>query len=378
VAALGVTAYLLLRDSEGIPSYVSGKITRGDIVESVSATGTINPITTVQVGTQVNGTVKEMYVDFNTRVTKGLLIARIDPIPYQSRVDQSTADLHLSQANLEKAKAALSDTERTLNRSKALFKKNLIPEVQMDTAETNYLSAKAQVNANKAQVEGGKATLELAKINLGYTYIFSPVDGTVISRNVDVGQTVVASFQAPTLFTIAKDLTQMQIDTNVSEADIGKVQEGQEVEFTVDAYPETIFKGKVRQVRNSPITVQNVVTYDVVINVDNSELKLKPGMTANVSIITLKKASVLRVPNAALRFKPSSEDVDASQRKGSGVWIMENEKLMRINVETGITDGNYSELLSGNLKEGDPVLIGSQSKTKQQQQQQQTRGPRMF
>jgi HlyD family secretion protein len=210
-----------------------------------------------------------------------------------------------------------------------------------------------------------EAAMKLAETNLFYTKIVSPVDGIVISRNVDVGQTVAASFQTPTLFVIAQDLTKMQINTNVSEADIGRVQEGEAVEFTVDAYPDIVFKGRVLQVRNAPITVQNVVTYDVIIAVDNKDLRLKPGMTANVSIIYAKKGGILMIPNAALRFKPADQAMSRDEQKGTGVWVIENEKPKRISVKTGISDSDNTELVQGELKEGQEVIVEAIGKMKE-------------
>ncbi|HPD61120.1 MAG TPA: efflux RND transporter periplasmic adaptor subunit, partial [Thermodesulfobacteriota bacterium] len=255
------------------------------------------------------------------------------------------------------------------------FSKGLIARSDLDTAETNYETAKASVSAAKAQIAQAEAALKYAETNLQYTRILSPVDGIVISRNVDVGQTVAASFQTPTLLTIAQDLTKMQIDTNVDEADIGKIAVGQDVDFTVDAYPEITFKGTVWQIRNAPIIVQNVVTYDVVIKVDNPELKLKPGMTANVSIITAIKKNVLMIPNAALRFIPSEKEIKEKAQKGPGIWILEKGKPQRIPIVTGISDGNYTEVISGALKEGQEVIIESLTNKKEQPT---PHGPRFF
>jgi len=222
-----------------------------------------------------------------------------------------------------------------------------------------------------------EAALKITETNLRYTKIVSPVNGTVVSRNVDTGQTVAASFQTPTLFNIAQDLTKMQVDSSVAEADIGKIQVGQPVEFTVDAYPDSPFKGSVSEIRNAPVTVQNVVTYDVVVKVDNPELKLKPGMTANVSIIVSSKSDVLRIPNAALRFRPSDQQkISEKREKGSGVWVLENRKLKRIAITTGISDGTYTELLSGEISEGQEVIVESLSKPKNQSQSQSS-APRM-
>lgn len=374
VIALGVAAYLFFKDKGNEPKFRTDKIVRGGIVTTVTATGTVNPVTTVLVGTQVSGTIKYIYVDFNSRVKKGQLIAQIDPSIFEAQVDQAKANLLAAKANLEKAEATLFDAKRTRDRNKELFSKNLIARSDLDTAETNYETDAAQVGAAKAQVSQTDASLKNAQTNLGYTRILSPVDGTVVSRNVDVGQTVAASFQTPTLFTIAQDLTKMQIDTNVDEADIGKVKVGQGVEFTVDAYPDIIFKGRVGQVRIAPITVQNVVTYDVVITVDNPDFKLKPGMTANVSVIVAEKKDTLKIPNAALRFRPPERAKARQPQKGSGVWIVENGKPKRVSITTGISDGNYTEIVVGELREGQEVIVESLSKATGPV----SSGPRMF
>ena len=373
-AIMGGAAYFALRSKGDVPQFRTDKVTRGDIVSSVTATGTVNAVTTVLVGTQVSGTIKAIYADFNSRVKKGQLIAQIDPALFEAQVDQAKANLLAAKSNLTKAEVSVTDTRRTLERNRELFAKNLIARSDLDTAGTNYDSAVAQVNANKAQVEQAAAALRTAETNLRYTRILSPVDGIVVSRNVDVGQTVAASFQTPTLFNIAQDLTKMQIDSSVAEADIGNIRVGQPVEFTVDAYPDSPFKGSVSEVRNAPITVQNVVTYDVVVNVANPELKLKPGMTANVSIIISKRENILRVPNAALRFRFSDKRTKPETRaKGIGVWVVDGDKPKRIIVSTGISDGNNTELLSDNLKEGQELIVESLTKPKNQAQS----GPRM-
>jgi HlyD family secretion protein len=374
LAALGITAFFIFKTDEAETQYRTEKVIRGDIVTTVTASGTVNPVTTVLVGTQVSGTVKNIYVDFNSTVKKGQLIALIDPATFESQVAQAKANFLAAKANREKAEAALVDAKRTMDRNKELFSKNLIARSDLDTAETNYETSKAQVSVSEAQTAQAEASLKVAETNLGYTKILSPVDGVVISRNVDVGQTVAASFQTPTLFTIAQDLTKMQIDTNVDEADIGKVTAGQDVEFSVDAYPDTVFKGKVSQVRNAPITVQNVVTYDVVIRLDNPELKLKPGMTTNVSIILSIKNDVLKIPNAALRFNPLTSK-DKTPQRGPGVWVMENRKPQRVPVSVGGSDGNYTELVSGEIKEGQGVIVESLIKPRENQR---PVGPRMF
>lgn len=320
------------------------KVERGEISSVVTATGTINPVVTVLVGSQISGTIKELHADFNSRVKEGQVIAQIDPAIFEAQVEQGRANLlnaqaNLSnaqanlknaQANLSKAEIAVVDTKRTLERNKELIEKKVIAQATLDTAQTNYdtaiaqrevakaqlESARSQVESSRAQVEQARAGLKVADTNLKYTTIRSPVNGIVISRNVDVGQTVAASLQAPTLFMIAKDLTRMQVDTNVSEADIGRVAKDQDATFTVDAYPERTFRGKVLEIRNAPITVQNVVTYDVVIQVDNSDLRLKPGMTANVSVQIEHKENILKIPNSALRFRPeSAKKEETSNRK---------------------------------------------------------------
>ncbi len=321
------------------------KVERGEISSVVTATGTINPVTTVLVGSQVSGTIKELHADFNSRVKEGQVIAQIDPAIFEAQVEQgranvlnaqanalnAQANLKNAQANLNKAEIAVVDAKRTLERNKELMEKKVIAQAVLDTAQTNYdtsiaqrevakaqlESARAQVESSKAQVEQARAGLKVSETNLRYTTIRSPVHGIVISRNVDVGQTVAASLQAPTLFTIAKDLTQMKVDTNVSEADIGRIARGQEATFTVDAYPERTFRGKVSEIRNAPQTIQNVVTYDVVIQVDNRDLKLKPGMTANVSIQIEHRENILKVPNSALRFRPISAKKEEAVKTGN-------------------------------------------------------------
>jgi len=359
VSLLLVGAFFFFRDGEKEPKYRTEKVSRGDIRAAVTATGTMNAVVTVLVGTQVSGTIKTLYVDFNSPVKKDQILAQIDPATFQAQVDQARANLLAAGANVEKAEAALLDARRTLGRNKTLYQKNYIAKSDLDTAETNEQATRAQVSAAKAQVQQARAALDFAENNLRYTRIVSPVDGTVISRNVDVGQTVAASFQTPTLFNIAQDLTKMQIDTNIDEADIGKIRIDQPVEFTVDAYPDETFLGKVFVIRNAPITVQNVVTYDVVVKVDNPDMKLKPGMTANVSVILEEKKGILRVPNAALRFKPAGTGGDFNGLKGPAVWILKNGVPERSEVKTGISDGSDTEIVAGHLQEGMEVIVES-------------------
>jgi len=354
---LATGVFFFFKNRGNGPKYKMDRVTKGDIKATVTATGTMNAVVNVLVGTQVSGTIKALYVDFNSPVKKGQILAQIDPATFQAQVDQARANLMLAKANVEKAEAARVDAKRTMERNRVLFARNFIARSELDTSETNYQSASAQLSASKAQVEQARAALAYAQTNLIYTKIISPVNGIVISRNVDVGQTVAASFQTPTLFNIAQDLTKMQIDTNVDEADIGKIKVEQPVEFTVDAYPDTTFMGKVSEVRNAPTTIQNVVTYNVVVKVDNPELQLKPGMTANVSLVLADKKGVLRIHNAALRFRPVEKGKEASAQKGPGVWVLENKKPKRISVVLGITDGNYTEILTTDLKEGDEIIV---------------------
>jgi HlyD family secretion protein len=354
---VGVMIYAFLSRESGL-IYKTEKINRGDIQSACTATGTVNPLKTVLVGTQVSGRIKELYADYNSPVQKGQLVAEIDPATFEAQLEQSRANLLSARASLEKAEATLLEATRDLNRRKQLFKNSIIGKSELDTAQTNYEVAKSQVSVAKAQVVQAEAAFKFAETNLRYTSIFSPVDGVVISRNVDIGQTVAATFQTPTLFTIAQDLKKMQINTNVDEADIGKIEVGQIAEFFVDAYPEITFKGRIIQIRNAPIVVQNVVTYDVVITVDNPELKLKPGMTANVSIIFVTQKDVLRIPNAALRFRPANHENDKTGPKEHCVWRVKNDKLECVEVKTGIDNYRYTELVSGDLAEGQEVIVG--------------------
>lgn len=352
-------AFAILGTRGNGPFYKTDRIVKGDIRTMVTATGTVNAVTTVLVGTQVSGTIKELYVDYNSPVRKGQLLARIDPATFEAQVEQARANVLAAKANVEKAKASALDAGRTLERNQELFARNFIARSDLDSAETGHSSALAAVSAAKAQVEQARAALKIAELNLRNTQILSPVSGTVISRSVDVGQTVAASFQTPTLFSIAQDLTKMQISTSVDEADIGRVRVGQAVEFTMDAYPDQIFEGKVSEVRNAPVTVQNVVTYDVIVRVDNPDLKLKPGMTANVSIVISEKKGILKIPNAALRFKPDVGNVGSQTARGPGVWILQNKQPIRVAVKTGISDGSFTELLEGELKEGREVIVAA-------------------
>jgi HlyD family secretion protein len=366
ILVLAAGAFFIFHKGNNTPKYRTDKVSRGDIKQTVTATGTLSAVVSVLVGTQVSGTIQKLFVDFNSIVKKGQILAQIDPSLFEAQVAQARANLEAARANVEKAATAVADSKRTYERNKTLLARNLIAQSDLDTSQTSYDSNVAQLSAARAQVEQLKAALNTAEINLRYTRIVSPVNGMVISRNVDVGQTVAASFQTPTLFTIAQDLTQMQIDTSVDEADIGKIRVDQPVEFTVDAYPEMTFKGKVSEVRNAPTTVQNVVTYDVVVKVHNPDLKLKPGMTANVSITTATKNGILRIPNAALRIRLPEKGAPAGQKAaGAGpgpvVWILAAKKPERVRIATGISDGSFTEIASGDLKEDQEVIVEATS-----------------
>jgi HlyD family secretion protein len=396
VCILAGGGYYLFKNKGNPVQFRTEKVTRGDLRATVTATGTVNAVTTVLVGTQVSGTVKELLVDFNTPVKKGQLLAQIDPALSEAKVSQARANLQSAEAGVEKAAAVLQDANRTLERNRTLWERKYIARSELDASETNQQSATAQLSVAKAQVGQARAALQQDETNLQYTRILSPVDGVVISRNVDVGQTVAASFQTPTLFNIAQDLTRMQIDTNADEADIGRISVGQTVRFTVDAYPDTLFPGKVAEVRNAPTTIQNVVTYVVVVKVANPELKLKPGMTANVSIITALEKDVLKVSNAAIRFKwqPAGANSEKGSAKGAsgagrskaeavagmsktqGVWVLDGQKPRRVPLTLGINDGNNTAVLSGELKEGDAVIIEVTGQVKKGAPQ--TGGPRFF
>jgi HlyD family secretion protein len=361
-------------------------VEQGSIVSLVVATGTINPIMTVQVGSQVSGMIESLHADFNSKVKANQVVARIDPFPYQAKRDQAAANLANAKAALDKARIDLAQRKRELERARALVGQQFVSQNEVDMALTAFEGATAQLKVTEAAIKQAEALLQAAELDLKYTVIRSPVDGVVISRQVEVGQRISASFSIPTLFLIAEDVNKMQVDTNVSEADIGGVTEGKDASFTVDAYPGELFHGRVRQVRNAPINVQNVVTYDVVVEVDNPNFRLKPGMTANVSIVVARRDHVLKVPNSALRFtparvsrtdalspgakpapgegKPSGRDSGISQvgARSAVVWKPgDNDEPERIVVETGISDGVFTEVLSSELKEQDPVLIGIDS-----------------
>jgi HlyD family secretion protein len=430
-ALVGFGAWELLKGQSGL-QYRTAAVERGEVDYAISATGSPNAVVTVQVGSQVSGNILALYADFNSKVTKEQLIARIDPAPFQAKVDQARANLDAAQANVNnaqantqkalasvqaanatlanaratviKAQAAAQDATTKAGRRVTLAQEGILSKEDMETAQetanaatadvqaeqaqataaaenikvaqAEVEAAKTQTAAMQAQVKQAQASLETAQIDLNNTYIKAPVDGVVVARNVDVGQTVAASLSAPTLFQIAQDLTKMQVDTNVSEADVGRVKVGMEASFTVDAYPGRVFKGSVTAVRQAPINVQNVITYDVVIGVSNPDLKLFPGMTANVKIMVDQRANVLKVPNAALRYRPATgQAAPAAAGAGKGgsrksgaapmqaVWVLDaDNKPQQVRVKTGETDGTFTEIVSGSLKEGDRVIVAAMTK----------------
>ena len=370
----GVIGYRYYKKAKSAVSYRSVRVERGNIVQTVRATGTIEPVRLVEVGTQVNGPVKKLYVDFNDRVKAGDLVAQIDPTVYEARLAQDEANLVQSKASVEQTVARLTQADKELERSKTLASRDMISQSDLDTVVANRDALAAQEKVALAAVEQAEASLRLSKANLGYTTIESPVDGIVISRNVSEGQTVVASMSAQVLFEIAADLRDVQVEASIPEADVGKIRAGQPVSFTVDAYDET-FTGEVSQVRLAAASVQNVVTYPVVVKATNPDDKLFPGMTANIACEVDRRTAVLKVPNAALRFKP---DVTKTSKKTTGakskpdkskggqqVWVLSKQGATpeAVNVRTGIGDGSATEICEpSDLKEGQVVIAGVLSK----------------
>ena len=418
VIALAVGVGLWRAHSQNTIGYATVPVERGPIQASVTATGTLNAVVDVQVGSQVSGNIKALYADFNTKVTQGQLVALIDPQVFQTQVDQAQAAaasfrsaVITAEAQVQKANADLSgamasekgvesvlakDRANALNaanqfqRQDGLFKEGITSQQDHDSAKANMDAAEAQVAADRSQIDASKqsilsaqaqvrvaqaqlgsaqaqerqaaAALEQARVNLAHTRITAPVDGTVIARRMDVGQTVAASFAAPTIFEIAQDLTKMQVDTNVDESDIGNIKAGQNATFTVDAYPGSTFPGQVAAVRQAPINTQNVVTYDVVIAVANPDLKLLPGMTANARIMTAKLDNALKVPNAVLRLHPSAAVVaklglPPAPAGKQQVYVLSQGKAKAVPVTFGLSDGKSTAVTSGGLREGDQVVV---------------------
>lgn len=353
-AVVIIGAFLLIK--KGSVKYITKPIAKDTITQYVEASGTIKPINTIEVGTQVSGTVAKIYVDYNSTVKQGQLLAELDPSLFQANVDQSSAKLNNAKASLAKAKATLAYKKNNYQRYKHLYEKNYVSKDDVELALSNYLQAQADVTANQAEVSAASASLENNLTNLRYSKITSPVDGTVISRAVDVGQTVAASFNTPTLFEVAKDLTKMQIETSVSEADIGKIKVGQYAQYTLDGYQDKIFEGEVTQVRLASTTTNNVVTYTVIVSVDNADGFAIPGMSANVSIIVGKVENVLCVDNKALKFTPADNQQKYDKQ---GIWILEKQGPKRYNIELGLSDENKTQIISNEIKEGDKVIISS-------------------
>ena len=335
--------------------YITKPVTQETITQYVEASGTIKPINTIEVGTQVSGTVAKIYVDYNSVVKKGDLLAELDPSLFQANVDQSTAKLSNAQASFSKANSTLNYKKNNYLRYKHLYDKNYVSKDEVELAYANYQQAVAEVAAARAEVSAAQAALNNNLTNLGYSKITSPVDGTVILRAVDVGQTVAASFNTPTLFEVAKDLTQMQIETSVSEADIGKIKVGQKAKYTLDGYQDRTFEGEVTQVRLASTTTNNVVTYTVIVSVDNSEGLVIPGMSANVSIITDSVKDVLCIPSQALKFTP---DKNGQKYEKQGVWIQTKTGLKRCDITLGVSDDNKTQIISKEIKAGDKVVVG--------------------
>jgi len=342
--------------------FVTAPVATGDLARSIATTGSVNPVVTVQVGTYVSGPIQTISCDFNTEVKAGQLCAKIDPRPYQETVDQAKANLSTAEAQLRKDEASLEYARINYERDKGLRENGVVSQDAVDSDRSAYDQAVSQVELDKASIDQRRAALQAAQTNLDYTNIVSPVKGTVVSRNVDVGQTVAASFQTPTLFLIAQDLTKMQVDTNVSESDVGLAKVGQRATFTVEAYSRETFEGKVVQVRRAPITVQNVVTYDVVVGVDNPERRLFPGMTANARIIVEEHKDVRMVPTRALRFDPGgaqgAADSAAGAAQGHRVWVLRDGRPSAVPVSIGLDDGTNVEITDGALAAGDLVITG--------------------
>jgi HlyD family secretion protein len=365
------------------PSLTFEKISRGDITSSVTATGQINPIVEVQVGSQVSGKIIKLYADFNSIVKKGQILALIDPTPFEAALSQATANLLSARAGILQAKATMELDKGNYERQISL-PPELISKQDLDTTKATYDVAAANFSAAQAALIQAQANYSTARFNLANTRIISPLNGIVVSRNINVGQTVAASFQTPDMFDIAENLEKMESDTNVVETDIGKVKVGQKSEFTVDAYPTTVFTGTVAIVRNAPIVIQNVVNYDVIIYVDNKDFKLKPGMTTYVTIDVDKKDNIVMIPNAALRFAPKDSDTiiknyslhnklpdwaktgnPEAEKKAwyrvTKVWVYKDGQFIPVPIQTGIRNNNFTELVQGNLKEGEEVVTGYQT-----------------
>ncbi len=371
IAVLLCYALFLAFQKNPHTTFETTKVKYDSIKQEVTASGTIKALSTVTIGTQVSGTIKEIYVDYNSEVSEGELLALIDPDVFEATVAQRAAALEIAKAQVKVEENDIIYYQKALNRIKKLNSSKYSTEKELEGAERDYNNAVAQLDLQKAQVKQAEASLKSAETELKYTRITSPVKGIVISKSVEVGQTVAASFSTPELFSVAEDLTQMEIEASVVEADIAKVKVGQTVHFSVDSYPDVSFLGTVKQVRNEAITNSNVVTYSVIIGIDNSELKLKPGMTANVEIITAEKKHALLVPSSALRFY-----IDKNARyQNKGIWILKDGQPKRIDVTEGISDDTNTEIISDQIHENDEVII-SQKTTDQKNNNIRLRMPR--
>ncbi|CAN5897588.1 efflux RND transporter periplasmic adaptor subunit [soil metagenome] len=349
------------RRGAAAPAVITDVVTRGPIVSTVSAMGTLEPVTTVDVGTQVSGTIQSLHADFNSLVKKGQVLARLDPALFRSAIEQAQANLTRAQAELDRLNVGLADAKVKRDRARELADRQLIPASELEGAEVSVRSAEAQARSAAAQVTQARAALRQAEVDLSKTVVTSPIDGIVIARNVDVGQTVAASLQAPTLFHLAASLEEMQLKASVDESDVGTIQAGQAVTFTVDAHPQQTFSGRVQQVRLNPVVEQNVVTYAAIISAPNPELKLKPGLTAHATIEVARRENVLRVPSAALRFRPSDDvkkalGADGLSAEGPTVWQYTEEGLRPRSVRAGAGDGIYTEVEASGLAEGARVV----------------------
>jgi HlyD family secretion protein len=429
VALLVLIALFLYRCTsrgEGDPEFQTAPVERGNVISKVSTSGSLQAVVTVDVGSQVSGRILDLYADFNSQVKKGERIAKIDPALFEAAVVQAEANVQAAKANVTRLTVTAEDSERQAKRAEEVYGQRLISETERDNAVATARAARASVDQANGQLAQARAQLEQARTNLRYTDILSPTDGVVISRAVNKGQTVAASLQAPVIFTIAQDLRAMEVHTNVAESDIGRLQKGMRVTFTVDAYPGEPFRGSIRDIRNAPQVVQNVVTYDAVIDVANPDLKLKPGMTATVSVVTDRRRDVLAVPNAALRFRPDgvppagpgASAVGTGQQRTAGagdgqrqrrqwganggnwrqnrddggeeggpppivkrtLYVLVNGQPVAREVTTGINDGRVTEITGGDLKEGELVITGSSSQQGPQGQRGGAgpRGPRIL
>ena len=370
LTASGLSANALYsRRGDAAPEVIADSVTRGSIVQSVAASGTLEAVTKVLVGSQISGTVDALYADFNTIVKKGQVIARLDPSLVQAEIDQARAALVRAEAEVERLDVSLADAHLKANRARELASRELISRTELETAELAEKTVEAQLRSARAQVTQARASLSQSEVNLSKTVIRSPIDGIVITRDVAVGQTVAASMQAPTLYEIAADLSQLQVRANIDESDVGLIKAGQPVTFTVDAYPNDQFTGRVVQVRLEPVVDQNVVTYAAIISAPNSGLKLRPGMTASVTVETMRRDDVLRVPSAALRFKPDAAvlaSLGAQKDSGSAnharpvdvntLWLLDSG-LHPLTVRTGLSDGTVTEVAADGLEEGDRVAV---------------------